>query len=426
MLRHRSRTANLRKELAKALSAKKVNRVLDLYERIEKCEPKEPRWSHRKGDLLQRMGRKAEAVLAYERCVELYAASGFVARAAAMAKVIIAIDASKSPVLERVDPDSARRLHRQSATARSGVSRFRKTEQTRPAKLGLTDVELCRRPPPPEPLISERPSAGTLAQLPSMLLFAEVPPEILQGLIRESTLVDVQDGQRFVTAGTAAEALYVLIQGNAVGQRGTDTQSLLLGEGDVAGVSCLLSNVSYGEDVTACGRTRVLRISKDLLERLVARHPPLGDLLLEILGRRLVATLFRTSAMFAAFDEATRAKIARLFEVRRAAVGTRFLEAGEVADGMYLPLHGRVVARKADGTRVGDIELGWALGQESLVTRRPSPITVEAASDVLMLRMPAQAFHELLVRRPDVVQHIDAARRRKSGRYSIRAGGTAH
>jgi CRP-like cAMP-binding protein len=355
------------------------------------------------------MGRKADAVLAYERCVELYATKGFVARAAAMAKMIVAIDPSKREVLDRVDPQAARTLHREN---QNGIGIADKTDEV---GLGFTDVELGRRPEPPEPLVSQRPCAGTLAQLPSMLLFAGVPPEILEALVRESTLIDVQDGQRFVTAGTAADALYVLVEGNAVGQRGTDMQSLLLGEGDVAGVSCLLSDVSYGEDVVACGRARVLRISKALLDRLVERHPAFHDVLLEILSRRLVATLFRTNPIFAAFDETTRTQIARIFKVRRAPAGTRFLEAGQAADGVYLPLHGRIVARRMDGAPLGQIELGRPLGQESILSRRPSPATLEAVSDVLVLWMPADVFSDLLINRPDVIQHIGARERRESG-----------
>ena len=54
------------------------------------------------GGLLRRMVRKDDAVLAYERAVDLYAAKGFDARAAATAKIMLAIDRSKSDVLERV------------------------------------------------------------------------------------------------------------------------------------------------------------------------------------------------------------------------------------------------------------------------------------------------------------------------------------
>ncbi|MBW2381674.1 MAG: cyclic nucleotide-binding domain-containing protein [Deltaproteobacteria bacterium] len=299
-------------------------------------------------------------------------------------------------------------------TAPLGETRFTKPEKTEDIKLDITDVELLQRPSPRESLISQRPSARTLAQLPAMPLFAEVPRYILEALIKESTLIDVEDGQRLVTAGTSAEALYVLVEGNAVGRRGSDIRTLLLGEGDVAGVSCLLSNVSYGEDVIACGRVRALRISKLLLDGLVRQHPPFDDVLFEILSRRLVATLLRTNPIFTAFDEKTRRQIASSFEVRRALAGTKIVEAGKRSDGMYLPLCGRVVARTGEGTRLGNMELGQAIGQESLLTRRPSPITVEAASEVLVLRMPAARFSNLLMKRPDVVEHIQMVKRRQS------------
>ena len=244
-------------------------------------------------------------------------------------------------------------------------------------------------------------------QLPSMPLFAEVPRYILESLVRESTLIDIEDGQRLVTRGTTADALYALVEGNVVERRGSDCRDLLLGEGDVAGVSCLLSNVSYGEDVIACGRARALRISKLLLDRLVQQHPPFGDVLLEILSRRLVATLLRTNPIFTAFDEGTRKAIASLFEVRRALAGTKIVEAGKRSDGMYLPLHGRIVTRRADGRRLGSMELGHAIGQESMLTGQPSRITVQASTDVLVLRMSASNFSALLMKRPDVVQRIE-------------------
>ena len=191
-------------------------------------------------------------------------------------------------------------------------------------------------------------------------------------------------------------------------------RTLLLGEGDVAGVSCLLSNVSYGEDVVACGRVRALRISKLLLDGLVKQHPPFGDVLLEILSRRLVATLLRTNPIFTAFSERTRRQIADAFEVRRALPGTKIVEAGKRSDGMYLPLHGLVAIRGADGRRLGHMELGRPIGEESMLTRRPSPVTVEAVSEVLVLRMPAATFGELLMKRPDVVEHIQILNRRDS------------
>ncbi|MBW2507691.1 MAG: Crp/Fnr family transcriptional regulator, partial [Deltaproteobacteria bacterium] len=441
MFKRASKTTNLRALLGSALKAERLDEALRLYELIEKQAPDEPRWAHRRGDLLQRVGRKADAVLAYERAVDLYAAKGFVASAAAMAKLIIAMDPSKGDVLDRVDPQAARRLHGKNRAlivtadeaptseyeapstntqslitdalplisdkrAPRGETRFTKPEQTEDVTLDFSEIELLEGPLPPESLVSQRPSAATLAQLPSMPLFAEVPRRVLQALVRGCTLVDAQDGQRLTTTGTSADALYVLVEGNAVGRRAIDHQDLLLGEGDLAGVACLLSNVSYAEDVIACGRVRALRIDKALLDALVRTHPPFGDVLLEVLSRRMIATLLRTNPIFTGFDDRTRVNTARLFEVRRARAGTRLVEAGKRSDAMYLPLHGRLVVWAPSGRRLGTMELGIAIGQDSLLTREPSRITIEAASDVLVLRMPVERFSKLLMKRPDIVQRF--------------------
>jgi len=111
--RRESTTVDLRAELNRALEHGQMNEALDIYELVEKRKPDEPRWSHRKGDLLRRIGREADALRAYERAAYLYSARGFDARAAATAKLVLAIDPSKGDVLERVNRVAERRLLRQ-------------------------------------------------------------------------------------------------------------------------------------------------------------------------------------------------------------------------------------------------------------------------------------------------------------------------
>jgi predicted RNA polymerase sigma factor len=94
MLQRRSKTMNPRAKLSKALRASHLDEALDIYELIEAQEPHEPRWPHRRGDLLRRMGRVMDAVHAYERAVDLYIAKGFEARAAATESLILAIQLS--------------------------------------------------------------------------------------------------------------------------------------------------------------------------------------------------------------------------------------------------------------------------------------------------------------------------------------------
>ncbi|MGB5810158.1 MAG: hypothetical protein WBG86_06485, partial [Polyangiales bacterium] len=68
--------------------------------------------------------------------------------------------------------------------------------------------------------------------------------------------------------------------------------------------------------------------------------------------------------------------------------------------------------RAANGRRFGNVELGRAIGQGSLLTREPSRYTVEAASDVLLLRKPVEQFAQLLRKRPDIVQRFQRLQQR--------------
>ena len=111
MRRRNTITNDLRDELSKALRAERFSDALALYELIEKRKPDEPRWPHRRADLLNRMGREDAAVAAYQRAIELYAAKGFIERAIATAKVMLKIDPTKIEVLHRLQDEAANRLH---------------------------------------------------------------------------------------------------------------------------------------------------------------------------------------------------------------------------------------------------------------------------------------------------------------------------
>jgi CRP-like cAMP-binding protein len=444
-----SRSRKLRDKLNEALRKERLAEALLHYQALQVVERNEPRWPHRKGDLLKRLGRPEEAVTAYEHAVDLYAQQGFVARAAAMAKVVLGIAPEHVDVLERVNVDAARRLHRSSRSAvvtadTSAEADDGPTTQTKhlavdalplvaddsaaddilrfttpPASqhlqldLDISDVEVQDRPSPVDGL-SERPTAEHLAQLPSMPLFAEVPKSMLSRILKESRLIDLEPGEALIDKGTTADALYALIEGSVRLVRATDEDAVVLSEGDVVGISCLLDRVTYEGNVTARTQVRALRISRLLLDRLVAEHPALGDVLLEILGRRLVATLVRTSPMFSSFDNGARSEVAGLFEVRRANEGTVILEAGKRADGLYIPMIGELSAIAPGGEEVGSLKLGRALGQHSMLARSPSPMTVKAISDVLVLRLSARRFHELVSTHPNMVTHLEELARRPS------------
>ena len=432
-----SKTRKTKDKLNRALRKERLVEALEAYDELERLNSDEPRWAHRKGDLLKRMGQRDQAVLAYTHAVDLYAQQGFVARAAAMAKVILNLDPSQTAILERVNPEEARRLHRSSRTtfvsaseeddneeptverqrlitdalsleldANAGADevRFKSVREDEiTLEIDISDVEVVERESSSSS--DNRPSAEELAQLPSIALFAEVPQPVLARIVEGSQLLDVAEDGTLIDANSIANALYVLVEGSVEIRDDQLNQPLGLSEGDVVGEACLLADTHNRHEVVATTQVRALKIQKTLLDNLVERYPFVGDVLLEILTRRLISTLLRTSPLFEPFDASTRGELARAFEVRRAEKSTVVLELGKKSDGLYIPLIGEWIATTADG-QSGQLKLGRALGQQSLLSRGAAEVTVKANTEALVLRMPADRFNEVVEAYPSVLAYL--------------------
>src|SRR5690606_7008881 len=125
---------------------------------------------------------------------------------------------------------------------------------------------------------------------------------------------------------------------------GAELEPVPLGEGEILGETCLFPGVTRRADVVAKSALTVLSIGSEALRAIVAEHEKVGDVLYELLSKRLLANLLKTSELFSAFDPSTRSELAKLFELRRAAPGTLLFERDKRSDGMYVPLLGALGA----------------------------------------------------------------------------------
>jgi coenzyme F420-reducing hydrogenase alpha subunit len=92
----------------------------------------------------------------------------------------------------------------------------------------------------------------------------------------------------------AADGLYVLVEGMVLLVRPGAPRALGLNEGHVFGEDCLLEGATRAVDVRVNGRMLALRIPKEALDRAVVRHSTLGDVLFDVLVRRLVTNALQT------------------------------------------------------------------------------------------------------------------------------------
>jgi hypothetical protein len=74
----------LRVRLEKLTAASSRRAALEVLAQLETLDPDEPRWPHKRGDVLLTLGQPAQAAEAYHAAADRYAAQGFPPRAAAI------------------------------------------------------------------------------------------------------------------------------------------------------------------------------------------------------------------------------------------------------------------------------------------------------------------------------------------------------
>jgi CRP-like cAMP-binding protein len=275
----------------------------------------------------------------------------------------------------------------------------------RPAALRLSDVEIEPRRSVSELPVHEPPPAATLAKLPLFPLFAEVPKEALAQMIAGSELIELEDGSLVMRKGDPGDALYGIIEGSVEIAVPGQQSRLLLAEGDVFGESCLLQDELCHADAVVQGSLTVLRVPRDVLVEMLQIHPPLAELLLELLTRRLLGNLLQTSLLFQEFDAAGRRELSQLFEIRRAPADTMLAVLGKRMDGLYISLTG-TLAINQPGAPERIAPPGSMFGQNTLLTHQPSQVDVKTRVNMIVLRLPAAQFTRVAMQYPTILARL--------------------
>ncbi len=251
---------------------------------------------------------------------------------------------------------------------------------------------------------SAPPSYDAYASLAAVRLFAALSRDALLALAGAAELVEFVPGAMIIVRDERAFALYVIVSGTArVIVPGSP--EIRLREGDVFGEASLLDEGTRQADVRAKTDLMTLRIEKSALDAVTAKYPEVEHALFDLLARRLVTNLMHTSPLFAPFEPSVRLELAQKFEVRRAEAGTVLAERGRRSDGLYVLLAGNVMA-EPEGEPARRIARGTAFGHASLLGKGAADVTVRAATEAVLLRMPASGFASLAALYPPALAHL--------------------
>jgi CRP-like cAMP-binding protein len=260
---------------------------------------------------------------------------------------------------------------------------------------------------PLEPGMREEPALDAYATMATFRLFASLSRDALVALSNAAELVEFVPGAMIIVRDERAFALYAIVSGRArVTVTGANAE-FHLDEGDIFGEASLLDEGQRQADVRAETPLMTLRIEKRALDEVIREYPEVEGALFDLLARRLITNLMHTSPLFNVFEPQVRLELAQKFEVRRAPAGTVIAERGRRSDGLYVLLAGNVQAESGSaGTPPTRIARGTAFGHSSLLGSSPADTTVRAASEAVLLRMPATGFGALAALYPPALAHL--------------------
>jgi CRP-like cAMP-binding protein len=460
----------LRDQAQKAVDKGKWKKALEAYVELERVEPANGDWSRRAADAHRRLGQRSDEIVALMRAVERYSQAGFLVKAIAMCKMILAIDPEHTASQQALAEFSAARgipvARRSNVSGRVGMPAPAAPPEVAKARtippgatleevdlnkvvpgakdvggvaeapsgiyeIPIEEVELvleeyeepAAAAPPPSPATQQ--AADVFPRTP---LFSELGRDSLHQLITKVQLVELAAGDVLFKQGDRSDALYVVAEGAvAVVSEGPPRVKLVrLEEGEFFGEIGLMTNAPRRATVEAAEDTQLIRIDLDVIGDLVEDEPRVLQVLLRFLRDRLIDNLVKTSPLFEPFGGDERDELARRFrflEVERDAV---LVTQDARADGLYVLLSGRAeVVRGGDGAddsgrRLATLDVGDLFGEMSLLTHEPAVATVRTTSKCFVLQLPDNVFREIIMTHPQVLMFVgDLADQRRRENAAI-------
>ncbi|MEZ4359741.1 MAG: cyclic nucleotide-binding domain-containing protein [Kofleriaceae bacterium] len=245
-------------------------------------------------------------------------------------------------------------------------------------------------------------------------LFAGLSEPQLEALIERIDLMTLAPGQVLFHEREHGDSLYVISEGEVVVEAKGPPRvpPSVLRAGAFFGEVTLITDHPRMATVTAQTMVEALRIDRDALAFVVARHPEVVSALLRFVRDRLVERWMRTSPLCRPFGNLERREFVARFRFLEIEAGSVVMAPGDPSDGLYIVLAGRFSVRRG-GVEAVTLGPGELIGETVLMTGEPLQSTVIAATKCLSLWLPVEDFHEVIMIHPHVLEYVGAQAERR-------------
>jgi CRP-like cAMP-binding protein len=370
--------------LAGWLSGWKYEKELKELQKKSGQEPKNLRLLVRIGDLMEKMGKRGEALEFYGRASERYARGGFLIQAIAVNKVILRLDPAQSQIHD----------HLAELYAQWGVVM---EERMRRQTEGAAQADASEEARPWIPL------------------FSDLQKEELGRVMEKIQAKQFGQGAVICQEGEPGDSIFIISRGK-VGifrHHGREEKICLneLNEGDFFGEFGFFADARRQATVEALADTTLLEITKQDLQEIIQDFPSVSQVLFKFYKERVLDTLLVTSSLFRSFSPRERKQILGKFTMEKFPLGATVLQEGESGDSLYIIKKGEVevftFTTQGEKVKLAQLKEGDFFGEISLLTGRPRTASVKVLQPAELVRLTKEDFDAITVNHPEVAKILE-------------------
>ncbi|MGE5254702.1 MAG: cyclic nucleotide-binding domain-containing protein [Planctomycetaceae bacterium] len=356
----------------------------DLQQKVAR-EPKNLRLRVRVGDVLEKLGKRTEAIEAYRGAAEEYARTGMLIQAISLNKILLRLDPTQS------------KIHNQLVEL---YAQWGKPAEEIPGLL-----EPGKSPP----------AAAPPGPFPPIPLFSDLSRQELTRVMEKIQAKRFAAGKTICREGEAGNSLYIISHGKvAVSRRQPGRGRIVLNElkaGDFFGEFAYFSNARRQATVEALEDTEVLEMNKDELQRVVEEFPAVSKVLFKFYKERVLDNLLAASALFQTFPPEERREILEEVTLEEFPAGASVIEEGAPGDCLYIIKSGEVEVFTLDPKKekliLATLQEGDYFGEISLITGRPRTASVKVLRAAELARLGKSNFDRIVARHPETLKVLE-------------------
>ena len=366
------------------MSGRKSEKELEELQKKAVQDPKNLYLQVKIGDLLEKMGKRPEALDAYRKASERYTQGGFLIQAIAINKVILRLDPSQSEIHD----------HLAELYAKRGM---------------IVEERIERRAG------GEAPAEIRKEAVPVIPLFSDLKKAELSRVMEKIQAKEFSRGTAICKEGEPGDSIFIISHGK-VGifrhnKSGGKISLNVLKEGDFFGEFGFFAEAKRQATVEALEDTTALEIAKQDLQEIIQEFPSVSQVLFKFYKERVLDTLLATSSLFQSFSPQERRKILDNFTLEKFLAGAMVLEEGAPGDSMYIIKKGEVevFTSNAQGAKMtlAQLKEGDFFGEISLLTGRPRTASVKVLQPAELVRLTKKDFDQITPNHPEVLKVLE-------------------